>query len=202
MPILNQPSISTGQPNWTQFGHGSTGTSTSAQSGASRSRPILLTPGAEDVGQDFQQLQGAVDTNNLQKQAVGTQESLGRTLQGLLAQANTQGRQRINDGFQGAADIATNRLSGRGGVSDARLQEDAQRATSRAGNLEIGDLTERLLGREVQGEKEVGKNIADLLFGSGDQATDLINALLGSSGIGNLSQSVSQSESTSRNGNM
>lgn len=202
MAITNQPSISLGSSQVRDsFGQSAiVGRSKSASAGASASRPVLLQPNPDLVQQDFGTLQDSVGTNRLQDQAINTQESLGETLKNLLSDSENQSRSRLSDGFQRAAQTAVQDVGQRGNVSQEQLQADAQRATDRAQGLELGDLVDRLLGQKEKNAKTVQGNITDLLFGSSNQATDLINALLGSSAIGNLSQSQSRSESVSTNG--
>lgn len=180
------------------FGGAPGGNSESRSSSVSASRPVLLRPDADTTQQGFNTLQSGVELNNPQQAAVGVQRSLGQTLKDLLAGGQSSGEQRINEGFQRASGSATDDLIRRG--LDPRLvQQTSQAGQDRESGLAVGDLTDALLNRDVATQTQVSGNIADLLFGSSEQATDLINALLGSSAIGNIRQSQSQSASSGIN---
>jgi len=175
------------------------GGSDSSSRSLSATKPTYMRPDAGKAGSDYRQLQDRVTPNAPQRAAVGVQQSYGQSLKNLLANTRMEGRDRINQGFQGVADREVDRLNSRGTAPEDLAAETAQRGVNRESTLSIGDLMERLLTREVKGEQQVSKSISDLLFGSSDQATDLINALLGSGGIGNISQTASRSMASKLN---
>ncbi len=202
MPAFNQPASDfnvtrTGFRQGSNTGELLSAGSGSQASGMSSRRPVFLTPDAGQTRQAFDVLQGGVGLNQPQQQAVGVQQSLGRQLQGLLADASGTGQERINRGFQGVADRTSQALARRTGTPQGTIESDAARGVARESGLAVGDLLDRLLGREVQNKQQVTTNITDLLFGSADQATDLINALLGSGGIGNITRALSSSAASS-----
>jgi len=197
MAFFNLPSVSAPAVGVPQLiGPSAGGGSASQTVSRSRSRPELFRPDADAVQGSFNTLQGGIELNNPQQQAVEVQQTLGQTLKSLLADAEQQGTTRINQGFQQAGNAEAQRLASRG-LDPSMVGETASRGAARESALSTGDLMDQLLNREVGAEQNVSREISNLLFGSSEQATDLINALLGSGSIGNFTQSKSSSSSKS-----
>ena len=200
MALLNLPSVSAPSVQPARFsGPTSNGGSASQSQSVSESKPVLIRPDADRVQQGFNTLQGGIQLSRPQQQAVNVQQSVGQTLQSLLANAGQQGSRRIQEGFQGATDRASEDLIRRG-IDPALVQQTGAAGQSRETGFLEGDFKDQLLDRNVDSRNQVSSEISNLLFGSSDQATDLINALLGSGSIGNFRRSGSQSVSTSKSG--
>lgn len=200
MALVNLPSISApGVQDPTFNGFADNGGSATTSQSVSKSRPVFTRPDVDSVQDGFNTLQGGINLNGPQQRAVEVQQSLGQTLQSLLADAETQGSTRIQQGFQGASDEAAQALISRG-LDPSQVNQTAQTGAAREAGLATGDMMDQLLNRNVQSNNQVSGEIANLLFGSSDQATDLINALLGSGSIGNISQSGSASRTVSNTG--
>lgn len=170
---------------------GAGGSGPNAFAGSSSSTPGFLLPDFGKIGQGFQGLQRGIEPTELQGQAVGEQRNLRSTLDSLLGDFGAGQRARINEGFNTAARNVTGGLQSRG-FAGSSLNLPAQLGVERERQLSLGDLEDRLLGRRIESESGIAKNISDILFGSAGQATDLLGSLLASGGIGTSSVSKGQ----------
>ena len=157
--------------------------------GQSTSTPRFMMPDIPSVGRGFQELQGGIGSNQLQQQAIGEQRGLRGTLDSLLSSFGQGERGRIEEAFGTASKNVSGALRSRG-FAGSSLNLPGQLGVEREKELAVGDLQDRILGRRMDFETGISKNISDLLFGSSEQATNLLGGILGSGGIGNVAQST------------
>jgi len=147
------------------------------------STPRYVTPDSDFLRKQYGALQDVVDTNAPQRAAIQTQRDLGDSLGNMLQQSNTGERARIGQDYDRAVDDSVGALAGRG--QDASLaQETGRRGANREEALTRGQLSDRLLSKDVATTSQVQRSIADLLFGSSGQSMDLMKSLLGAGSVG------------------
>lgn len=190
------PTLSLGQ-GLSQPGGGQVGGSASSSTSQSSSVPGVLAPDAGEIRQDFGQLQGGIGINDPQSQAIAQQQNLSDTTRGLLQGAGAGQRARINDQFDTAANNAAGVFNSRG-FAGSSLNINAQQQVEGGRQSALTGLQDQLLGQKTDSEIANATSISDLLFGSANQATDLLGGILGSSGIGNFGSSQDVSASRSR----
>lgn len=157
--------------------------------GQSTSTPTFMMPDFGKIGQGFQGLQGGVRSNQLQDRAVREQMSLRNRIGGLITQSGEGQRGRINEAFQTASRNVAGGLQRRG-FAGSSLNLPGQLGVERERTGAIGDLEDRLLSQRISADTGITGSISDLLFGSSEQATNLLGGILGSGGIGNISQAT------------
>ena len=170
---------------------GSTGAFGNTLSGGSesKSRFIIPEPGQFNEFQNrFGGFQGNIIQNPLQEGAVQEQRDFRGRLDSLLNTFGEGERNRINQDFQIAANNATGGLASRG-FAGSSLQVPAALGVERERSRALGTLNDQLLGKRIEADTGITNSISDLLFGSSNQATDLIGKLLGTGGIGSDSSS-------------
>jgi len=160
------------------------GDSTLYGGGASDVSSRLLFPSISGVREGFKGLQGRVRSNQLQDRAIQEQQGSRTRQLDRLADFGQSEQGRIEDAFSSAASTATQGLASRGNVPTDVLERTAQSGVDRETGLAMGDLRDRVTMMEQGVDVSGTKNISDLLFGSSDQATDLISAILGSGAVG------------------
>ena len=155
----------------------------------SKSRFIIPEPGQFNEFQNqFGGFQGNITQNPLQEGAVQEQRDFRSRLDSLLNTFGEGERNRINQDFQIAANNATGGLASRG-FAGSSLQIPAALGVERERSRALGTLNDQLLGKRIDADTGITNSISDLLFGSSNQATDLIGRLLGTGGIGSDSTS-------------
>ena len=179
------------------FGGATLGGSNSVSRSESQSIPGLITPDAGRTASNFGNLQGGIGLNQPQADAINKIQLTGDSIRTLLGGQGEGAKARINQKFDTASNNISGALTSRG-FGGSSLNLPGQVAVESGRQSELGSLEDQLLGNVTDNESATSKGVSDLLFGSSKQATNLLGGILGSSGIGNFSDSSNASASASR----
>lgn len=149
-----------------------------------------------DVGGRVDQmgrLQEGIGLSDLQGQAVGEQDALGRRLTDMLDEQQLSSASRRGAGFTNAMDAERARLGARGTLADDALMQASDSAMNREAALQMGMAGDRASDVALQNRKQTTNKLSELLLGSSGQSMDILKSLLGAGGIGYDSEQLAAS---------